>query len=68
MEHPLDIINERFMDGYYDNLPPYSYGKDAATVGYLMGYVSKIDWELAKFKYEFNNKNINYDKRRLCIL
>ena len=41
MKHPLDIINKCLENGYYDNLPPFSYAKDAATISYLMGYCSK---------------------------
>lgn len=56
-KHPLDIINEHLLDGYYDKIPPYSYSKDAATVGYLLGYVSKIEYDLIKSKFEFYGSN-----------
>lgn len=58
MKHPLDIINERLMSGYYDNLPPFTYSKDAAGICYLCGYCSKIDYDVAKAKYE---QAIDYD-------
>ena len=51
MKHPLDIINERLENGYYDNLPPFSYAKDTATISYLMGYCSKTDYYVAKARY-----------------
>lgn len=60
MKHPLDIINERLMSGYYDNLPPFTYSKDLATVSYLLGYCSKIDYDVAKAKYE---QAIDYEER-----
>lgn len=53
--HPFDIIDERLHNGYYDNLPPFFYSRDIATVGYLLGHCSKIDYELARFRYEFAN-------------
>lgn len=56
MRHPLDIINERLMSGYYDNLPPFTYCKDATTICYLLGYCSKIDYYVVKTRYE----QINY--------
>lgn len=52
-KHPLDIVNERLMNGYYNELPPYSYSKDAATICYLLGYCSKTDYNVAKARYEF---------------
>lgn len=55
MKHPLDIINKRLENGYYDNLPPFSYAKDAATISYLMGYCSKTDYYVAKARYEWHN-------------
>ena len=56
MKHPLDIINEHFFEnGYYDNLPPFSYSKDATTACYLLGYCSKTDYYVAKARYEWHN-------------
>lgn len=49
-KHPLDIVNERLINGYYNNLPPYSYSKDVATIGYLMGFCSKTEYKLIKNK------------------
>jgi len=63
MKHPFDIINERLENGYYDDLP-YSYAKDAATISYLMGYCSKIDYYVAKARYEWYNHTNNYKKRK----
>lgn len=63
MRHPLDIINERLENGYYDNLPPFSYAKDAATISYLMGYCSKTDYYVAKARYEwYNHTNKKYTR------
>lgn len=53
--NPFDIIDERLHNHYYDNLPPFSYSKDIATTGYLLGYCSKADYELVNFKYQFFN-------------
>lgn len=63
--HPLDILNERLLNGYYDNLPPFSYNVDIATTGYLLGYVSKFDYELTKSKYNFFN---NCDKGKPFVI
>lgn len=52
-KHPLDIVNERLVNGYYNELPPFSYGKDAATICYLLGYCTKTDYNVAKARYEF---------------
>ena len=60
MKHPLDIINKRLENGYYNNLPPFSYSKDAATISYLMGYCSKTDYYVAKARYEWNNSKKEY--------
>jgi len=67
MEHPLNIINERFISGYYDNLSPFTYNKDAACICYLLGYCSKTDYYVAKAKYEQINSNREYT-RPLMIL
>ena len=55
MKHPVDIINERFTNGYYNNLPPFTYSRDVASVCYLLGYCSKIDYDVVKTKYEWAN-------------
>ena len=60
-KHPLDVLNERLLNGYYNNLPQFSYSLDVATTCYLLGYCSKVDYELVKFKYDFFN---NCDKRK----
>ena len=67
MKHPLDIINERLTNGYYNNLPPFTYSKDAAAACYLLGYCSKIDYDVAKAKYEWANSKKEYI-RPLMIL
>lgn len=54
-KHPLDIINERLENGYYSKCQPYSYSRDLAFVSYMLGYCSKIDYEIAKAKYEMYN-------------
>lgn len=54
-KHPLDIINERLENGYYRKMPPYSYNKDVAFVKYMLGYCSKVDYEIAKAKCEMYN-------------
>lgn len=63
--HPFDIIDERLHNGYYDNLPPFSYSRDMATVGYLLGYCLRIDYELARFRYEFVN---NHGERKFSVI
>lgn len=63
--YSLDVLNERLLNGYYNNLPPFSYEVDATKVGYLLGYCSIVDYELAKFRYDYAN---NYDKKHLIIL
>ena len=52
-KHPLDIVNELLENGYYNELPPYSYSKDAATICYLLGYCTKTDYNVAKARYEW---------------
>ncbi len=52
-KHPLDIVNERLENGYYNELPPFSYSKDAATICYLLGYCTKTDYNVAKARYEW---------------
>lgn len=64
MIHPLDIINKCLENGYYNNLPPFSYAKDAATISYLMGYCSKTDYYVAKARYEWYNHTNNYKQRK----
>ena len=54
-KHPLDVINEHLMNGYYKNMPPFSYNKDVAFVKYMLGYCSKVDYEIAKTKCEMYN-------------
>ena len=54
-KHPLDIINERLENGYYRKCQPYSYSRDLAFVNYMLGYCSKIDYEIAKSKYDMFN-------------
>lgn len=44
-KHPLDVINERLMNGYYSEMPPFSYSRDAAFVNYMFGYCSKVDYD-----------------------
>jgi len=53
IEHPFDIVNELFENGYYNELPPYSYSKDIATIGYLLGYCTKTDLDNVKSLYEW---------------
>lgn len=67
MKHPLDIINQRLMSGYYDNLPPFTYNKDATTICYLLGYCSKIDYNVAKARYEQVNSNKEYTKPLMIL-
>jgi len=55
MEHPLDIINELLKSGYYNNLPPFTYEKDAASACYSLGFCSKTDYNIAKARYEWAN-------------
>ena len=64
-KHPFDIIDERLHNHYYDELPSFSYNKDIATVSYLLGYCSKVDYELVKFKYECFN---NYSERKPLVI
>lgn len=52
-KHPLDIVNERLETGYYNELLPYSYSKDAATICYLLGYCSKTTLDNIKSLYEW---------------
>lgn len=54
-KHPLDKINENLENGYYRKIPPYSYNRDVTFVNYVLGYYSKIDYEIAKAKYEMYN-------------
>lgn len=67
MKHPLDIINERLMSGYYDNLPPFTYSKDTATISYLMGYCSKQDYYVAKARYEWYSSKKEYTKQLIVL-
>lgn len=62
-KHPLDVINERLTNGYYREMPPFSYCRDAAFVNYMFGYCSKVDYEIAKAKYEMYNYEITLTKR-----
>lgn len=59
-KHPLDIINERFENGYYRKYQSYSYSRDLAFVNYMLGYCSKIDYEIAKAKCEMYNYKQHY--------
>lgn len=54
-KHPLDLINERLENGYYNKMPFYSYSKDIATVCYLLGYCSKVEYQVVKSKYDMFN-------------
>lgn len=54
-KHLLDIINERLENGYYKKCQPYSYSRDLAFMNYMLGYCSKIDYEIAKAKCEMYN-------------
>lgn len=54
-KHPLDLINERLENGYYAKMPPYSYSKDVATVCYLLGYCSEVEYQVVKAKYDMFN-------------
>lgn len=54
-KHPLDVLNERLLSGYYNNLPPFSYNIDAAAVCYMLGYCTKTDYDVTKAKYEWAN-------------
>ena len=63
MKHPLDIINERLENGYYND-SPYSYTKDVATISYLMGYCSETDYFVAKTRYEWYTYTNNYKQRK----
>jgi len=51
----IEGIHERFKNGYYNNLPPYSYERDLAAANYLLGYSSKIDYNIEKARYEWIN-------------
>lgn len=69
MKHPLDIVNERFENGYYNKLPPYSYSKDITTISYLMGICSKYDYEVTLAKYEMSaNRWYNERKRNKYLM
>lgn len=63
MKHPLDIINERLENGYYND-SPYSYAKDVTTISYLMGYCSETDYFVAKARYEWYTHINNYKQRK----
>ena len=63
-KHPLDIVNERLENGYYNELPPYSYSKDIATIGYLMGICSKVDYEVTLAKYEMSADRWYNERKR----
>ena len=54
-KHPLDLINERLENGYYAKMPPYSYNRDATAACYLLGYCSKVEYQIAESKYELRN-------------
>lgn len=54
---PVYAMTERLLNGYYDNLPPFSYSKDIAAANYLSGYGSKIKYDLEKNKNEFYGSN-----------
>lgn len=54
-KHPLDKINENLENGYYRNMPSYSYNRDMAFVKYMLGYCSKVDYDIAKAKCEMYN-------------
>ena len=64
MRHPLDIVNEHCENGYYNELPPYSYSKDIATISYLMGICSKTDYEVALAKYEMSAAKWYNERKR----
>ena len=61
-KHPLDLISERFENGYYTKMPPYSYNKDIATIRYLLGYCSKIEYQVVKAKYDMFNQELTSKK------
>lgn len=63
MNHYLDTINKRLIDGYYRNLPPYSYSKDVANVLYDTGQMTKAEYDLIISKYEFYS-NKEYESKR----
>lgn len=67
IKHPFDIVNERFENGYYNELPPYSYSKDIATISYFMGICSKVDYEVTLAKYEMY-ADIWHNERNKCNL
>lgn len=62
-KHPLDVIYERLENGYYRKMPPYSFERDLAFVNYILGYCSKVEYDVAKSKYDmFNWKQTSIKK------
>lgn len=51
----MDVIYERLENGYYWKMPPYSFDRDVAFVNYVLGYCSKVEYEIAEAKYEMYN-------------
>ena len=54
-KHPLDVIYERLFNGYYAEMPSYSFERDEAFVNYIYGYCSKAEYYVAKSKYDMFN-------------
>lgn len=67
VKYPLDVINERLISGYYNNLSPFTYSKDIATVCYLLGYCLKIDYNVVKARYEQVNSNKEYIRQSMIL-
>ena len=62
-KNPLDVIYERLFNGYYAEMPSYSFEKDRAAVCYLYGYCSKAEYYVAKSKYDMFNDMFYWKSR-----
>ena len=61
-KHPLDLINERLENEYYAKMPPYSYSRDATAACYLLGYCSKVEYQIVESKYDMFNRKLTSKK------
>lgn len=58
-------LYNKLKNGYYDNLPPYSFSKDELYLKYCFGWVEKPLYDIGKQRLEMLQSDYFYSQNKI---